>query len=136
MRSRDGNGTFLLSISSIIFLTTLSLSANEYLISYRYLVKDLTLYNEALSISKAMTKCNGTPQGSILLDSHDSKDIKEIISKNSIEFTDYMHKLGLHLEHKDVTINAQYSSTTILTLKTTCFKVDVNENFAKIAPLR
>ena len=64
------------------------------------------------------------------------KNIKNIISTNSQEFLDYVHKLGLHVEHKDLTINAQNSSTTVLTLKTTCFKVDFNENFAKIAPLK
>ena len=47
-----------------------------------------------------------------------------------------MHKLGLNVEHKDV--NNKLSNThlvTILTLKTTCFKVDFNDNFVKISPL-
>jgi hypothetical protein len=136
MRSRDGNRTLLLSICTIIFFNPLLLSASEYLISYRYVVKDAILYNETLSIAKAMKKCLGTPQKSIILKNKNSKDLKELISKNEDEFIDFIHKIGLDVEYNSITQNMQNSSTTILTLKTTCFKVEFNENFAKIAPLK
>ena len=136
MRSRDGNHSFLLSICSVIFFNSLVLSASEYLISYRYVVKDATLYNEALSISKSMQKCNGTPQNALILPTESDTNLKTVLAKNSEEFIDYIHKLNLHVEHSDVTINAQYKSTTILTLKTTCFEVDFNDNFVKISPLK
>ena len=136
MRSRDGNRTFLRRLFSLILLSSLALNAGEYLISYRYIVKDAILYNETLLISKSMQKCIGTPQNSLLLESDGSTDLKTIISKHKEEFISFMHKLGLHLEHKEKNINYQNSFTTILTLKTTCFKVGFNDNFAKISSLK
>jgi UDP-N-acetylglucosamine enolpyruvyl transferase len=83
-----------------------------------------------------MQKCIGTPQNSLLLESDNSVDLKTIISKHKDKFISFLHKLGLHVEHKEKNINYQNSSTTILTLKTTCFKVDFNDNFVKISPLK
>lgn len=136
MRSRNGNYRFSLSVYPIIFFSSLALNASEYLISYRYVVKDAVLHNESLYISQTMKKCYGTPQNAIEFASYNSTNLKEILSKNSQEFIDYMHKLGIQVEHKDITRNARSQSTTILTLKTTCFKVEFNDNFAKIAPLK
>ncbi|MFA6191374.1 MAG: hypothetical protein WC665_03390 [Sulfurimonas sp.] len=136
MRSRNGNRSISLSICSIILFSSLALNAGEYLISYRYVVKDAILYNEVLSVAKAMKKCDGIPQTAIELETNGSSDLKKIISENSDEFIDYIHKLGMQVNHSDITLNAQYKSTTILTLKTTCFKVDFNDNFARIFPLK
>ncbi|MCX6076561.1 MAG: hypothetical protein NTW78_06690 [Campylobacterales bacterium] len=136
MRSRNGNRSISLSICSIIFFSSLALNAGEYLISYRYVVKDAILYNESLSVAKAMKKCDGIQQTALELETNSSSDLKKIIIENSDEFIDYIHKLGMQVKHNDITTNAQYKSTTILTLKTTCFKVDFNDNFAKIIPLK
>ncbi len=136
MRNRDGNLNFSLSICSVVFLLLSTLKADEYLISYRYVVKDATLYNETLNIAKAMKKCVGKPQKELILEKHNEDDLKKIISANSLEFIDYLQKLGFHIKHEEVTKNFINKSTTILTLKTTCFKVDFNDNFAKIAPLK
>lgn len=136
MRSRDGNRTFSLRLCSVILFNSLALNASEFLISYSYTVKDATLHNESLLISKAMKKCSGTEQKSIILENNGNKDLKKIISNNNEEFINYIHKLGLHIEHNEKTKNYQHSSSTTLTLKTTCFKVDFNDNFARIAPLK
>ncbi len=136
MRSRDGNRYFSLRLCSVILLNSLALNASEYLISYSYTVKDTLLYNESLQISKAMQKCSGKEQSSIVLENSGIKNLKKIISNNREEFIEYIHKLGLHVEHNDKTKNFRYASTTKLTLKTTCFKVDFNDNFARIAPLK
>lgn len=138
MRSRDGNSNFSLSIpiGFLLLLFSLALNASEYLISYRYIVKDAALYNETLEISKTMQKCKGKPYQSIIFETRDDKNLKKIIEKNHIEFTEYIHHIGLNVEHQDATINYKYSSTTMLTLKTTCFKVDFNDNFVRISPLK
>ena len=138
MRSRDGNHDFSLSIQVglLLILSSLALNASEYLISYRYLVKDASLYNETLTIAKTMKKCSGKPYSSLILETRDDKNLNKIISSQNEIFIDYMHKLGLHVQHKETTLNFQYSSITILTLKTTCFKVDFNDNFVKISPLK
>jgi len=136
MRSRDGNHSFTLAICSVTLFSSLALQASEYLISYRYLIKDATLFNETFYISKAMQKCQGTPSKPIYLDNPKHQNLKDLLSAYDSEFIEYIHKLGLHVEHKDITTNFKNSSTTVLTLKTTCFKVDFNENFAIIAPLK
>lgn len=135
MRGRDGNNALLLRFCATLISFSFVLSANEYLISYRYVVKDMVLFNETLLISKAMTKCKGEPKEALVLESKDN-DFKKLVSKNSAEFIDFIHKVGLHTEHKEVTVNSRNSSTTIMTLKTTCFKVDFNDNFVTIAPLK
>lgn len=136
MRSRDGNYNLALRLCSIIFLSSFALNASEYLISYRYIVKDAVIYNENLQIAKAMTKCDGEPYKELILENSSNGNIKKIISQNLDQFYDYIHKLGLHLKHEEETVNLQNKSTTTLTLKTTCFKVDFNDNFARIAPLK
>ncbi|MBL0709061.1 MAG: hypothetical protein JJW00_08440 [Sulfurimonas sp.] len=100
------------------------------------MVRDAILYNEKLSISASMKKCQGKPYNPLILPSYGDDNIQLTIEKNFETFLDYIYKLGLDVRHSSLTKNAQNSSTTILTLKTTCFKVDINENFAKIAPLK
>ena len=136
MRSRDGDHFITLRFCTIILLSSLALHAGEFLISYRYVIKDATLFNETLLISRSMHKCSGEQQKALILESNGEKNLQAIISKNREHFIQYLHKLGLNLTHQEQTRNYQNSSTTILTLKTTCFKVDFNDNFAKIVPLK
>lgn len=138
MRSRDGDHSILRTICAIIIFNSLSsfLYAGEYLISYRYVVKNAILYNEHLDISPAMQKCSGTEQTSIILDPQDSEDLTTVIEQNKEEFVSYLHKLGLQVKHSEKTKNFQNTSTTVLTLKTTCFKVDFNDNSVKITLLK
>ena len=83
-----------------------------------------------------MQKCEGKTYNPITLENSGHKSLKEVISQNSVKFIDYLHKLGLSVKHEAKTFNNQNTSTTVLTLKTKCFKVDFNENFAKLEPLK
>ena len=136
MRSRDGNCYCSLAICSVIFFNSFALYANEYLISYRYIVKDAILFNESLQISHAMKKCSGKPTSSIELRVLKSDKLSDIIDNNSEKFINYLHKIGLDLEFKSTTSKYEYSAVSIHTLKTTCFKVDFNDNFARLSPLK
>lgn len=138
MRSRDGNSYFSFSVpvTLTLLLSSFALHADEYLISYRYLVKDATLYNEMLQVSKAMQPCSGKPYSTLVLESSDEKNLEKLISTSNEFFINYIHKLGLHVSHQSITQNSANSSVTILTLKTTCFKVDFNDTFVKISPLK
>ncbi|MDQ7044967.1 MAG: hypothetical protein Q9M32_03520 [Sulfurimonas sp.] len=136
MRSRDGNYYRSLAICSLIFFNSFALYADEYLISYRYIVKDAALYNESLQISPAMKPCRGEATSFIELPVLKNETLDGIIQENSQEFIDYLHKIGLNLEYQSTTTNYQQASTAIHTLKTTCFKVDFNDNFVKISPLK
>ena len=112
------------------------LFADEYLISYRYIVKDVLLYNEQFYLSKAMQKCKGSPQESIILSNDNNKSLKKLLSDVDSQFIEYIHKLGLHVKHTSTTKNMQNSTTTIITLRTTCFKVDFNDFFVTLTPLK
>ena len=136
MRSGDGNRSFLLSVCTLILLLSSALLADEYLISYRYVVKDAILFNEQLLISPAMQQCNGKPYKKLILDNADDATLKEILQKNNEKFIAYLHSLGLQVQHREVTTNMQNSSTTVMTLPTTCFKVDFNDNSVTITPLK
>ena len=136
MRSRDGNRYFLLRLCSVALFLSLALNASEFLVSYRYVVKDATIYNETLYISSTMQKCSGKPQKELILENTTDGDFTKLIHKNIEVFYEYIRTIGLHVEHNEKTQNMQNKFTTILTLKTTCFKVDFNDNFAKIAALK
>jgi len=119
-----------------LFLST-AILANEYLISYRYVVKDTIIYNEELDISPAMQPCKGDADKEyLILDTKKSKNLKKIIENNFIEFIDFINKLGLEIKYNSNTNNSINSSTTVVTLHTRCFKVDINEKFVRMAPLK
>lgn len=136
MRSRNGNHSFLYSICSIIFFNSLALNASEFLISYKYVVKDAVLYNETLNISEAMRKCVGVPFKELILSNEGDRNLKNIIIKNQEQFIQFISSMPMYIKSQDKTVNLQNNSTMTLILKTTCFKVDFNDNFVKIAPLK
>jgi len=136
MRSRNGNRSFSFRLYTLIFLPSLALFASEYLISYRYTVKDAQLFNETLQVSHAMQKCTGKLQDSFLLEARKNDSLQNIINNNYSLFIDQIDKIGLDIQHTQMTTKNINTSTTILTLHTTCFKVDFNDNFAKITPLK
>jgi len=82
-----------------------------------------------------MQKCYGHPTNFITLQNYDN-NLKITISKNSEKFIDFVHNLGMEVNHKDKTVNNIYTGTTILTLRTTCFKVDFDKNLARITALK
>ena len=83
-----------------------------------------------------MQKCQGTPYNPIIFETRDDKNLQKILSTNNEKFIEYIHKLGLSVRHAESTRNYINSSTTVLTLRTTCFKVDFNDNFVRISPLK
>ncbi len=136
MRSRDGYYSFILRLCTIILSFSILLDADEYLVSYRYVVKNAILYNESLDISKSMTKCEGIPSQTLILASLNKHNFQKIIDKHKDKFIEYIQKLGINVESRERTTNNQINSTTIVTFKTTCFKVDFNDNFVRISHLK
>jgi len=94
------------------------------------------LYNETLEVSKSMQLCKGKPSEYIIFENVEDEDLNLILEKHNEEFVTFIHKIGLSVEHSEKTNNYQNISTTILTLKTTCFKVDFNDTFVKISALK
>jgi len=138
MRSRDGDQTLLRRYCSlVVFLCFYSSAvADEYLISYRYFVKDATLYNEKLLVAKAMQPCSGTADKTIMLSRNKDENLEQVILKNSERFYRFLHALGVEIEHQEQLYAGMSHSATTLTLRTQCFKVDFNDSFVKISSLK
>jgi len=83
-----------------------------------------------------MKKCHGKPYATLILNPQKENNLKELLVTNKEQFTNFLYKIGLNIKHEEETINSINHSYTVLTLKTTCFKVDFNDNFVKIAPLK
>jgi hypothetical protein len=113
MRSRDGNRYRSLAICSIIFFNSLVLNASEYLVSYRYVVKNATIFNESLQISRAMKPCEGNPSSFIELPILKDDNLDMIIRENSLEFINFLHKIGLDLKYKSATTNSNVAQVFI-----------------------
>jgi len=136
MRSRDGNNSFTLRFCTIILLFSFTLHAEEYLVSYKYIVKNSILFNEHLDISKSMQKCQGTPSKTLILPAIKEQNFQKLISLHRERFLDYIQRLGVDIRSRATTYNNQISATIVTTLKTTCFKVDFNDTFVKITALQ
>jgi len=83
-----------------------------------------------------MQPCKGKPTSFIELPILEDDNLHVVIKENALEFIDFLHDIGLDLTYQSVVANAIHTSTAIHTLKTTCFKVDFNDNFARISPLK
>lgn len=136
MRSRDGNSHLLFRFCLISISSSLAIFASEYLVSYRYTIKDAVFFNETLEVSKAMKKCHGEPSLEYIEFLDTKESLKNLIIKNQDKFLEFAQLLSLHVNYSDETSNFQNSSLITLTLKTTCFKVDFNDNIVRIAPLK
>lgn len=139
MRSRNGNNPFTRAIYATLIFAFTSLEAEQYLISYRYASKNAVLSNESFHVSRAMTPCGRKIDKSIktiTLPFADDQNLKNILLENFEVFFEYIQTLGLHINHKDNTLNHQSDSFTIITLKTTCFKVDFNDSLVTMQALK
>jgi hypothetical protein len=96
------------------------------------------LLNESLDVSKTMTPCKGELLGNslLLIPQDNSKNLEKTLLQNSDQFFSYINTLGLHVRNFEQVLNGIDSSLTTITLRPTCFTVEFNENFVKIAPFK
>ncbi len=136
MRSTNGSGTTLFRLSIIIFFAC-SLFSEEYYISYRSIVAESTLYKEEFFVSKAMQQCKGELQRtSLVLGYQDDQNLKDVLVSNFDDFFDYLQKIGLTINAKTATNSTKISDKIALTFRSTCFKVDFNDNFVTITAIK
>ena len=135
MRSRDGDSPYLFTIYALVVSTTLS--ASSYYISYSSLVRNATLVNDELLISKAMRPCSGKPlyrPYRLILESE--SDFIEVLESKREDFLEYLSHVALHVRGRSGSINATIDDEIELRFKPTCFKVDFNDGLAKITPMK
>jgi hypothetical protein len=122
-------------------LFTLSLEGSEeYFISYRYHVKNAKLFNESFFVSKAMKPCSQIPYKAPTLTLESDNTVKNsfasFLKKNKEKLLSYLQKLSVSVTNNEHINNNHIESLTTVTFKTQCFKVDFNENFVMITPLK
>ena len=80
-------------------------------------------------------ECEGRAWTPLVLEGKKSRNLKQILQENYEQFLHYIQKLGLEIENHGKTTNFQNSSTIVLTMKTTCFKVDFNDKLVTISAI-
>jgi hypothetical protein len=83
-----------------------------------------------------MQPCQGKPYPELTLEKEPNQSLQDILTPQNELFFHYIAQLGLEVNFAQETTNAQATSTTIITLRTTCFKVDFNDYFVKISALK
>ena len=134
MRSRDGDHSFLFTVSLILFSTLLS--AEEYIISYRAVVKNSMLYSEKLSVTKTMKPCKGKPEHSFTIFDNNTKNLNTFLHKNINDFVENITPFYLELHASQTTTNMINKNLTTLELEPTCFEVEINDNFVTLTRLK
>jgi hypothetical protein len=136
MRSRDANHTSLFRFCAIIIsLFSSALFADDYLISYRYSVKDSELFYEKATFTRSMQPCETTKISPIYIKNPKHKPLEELLFEPDGTFFRLMSRLGLEVVNNEETNGFIHHSLTLVTFKTRCFKVDVNEKFVIISAL-
>jgi len=136
MRSFYGDCSYSFSIKLLILFLSSVLCADEYLISYRYLVHDTIVTQQEFLISHAMTSCSGIPEKSIIFTSHKNESIKQTILRHHEEFIEYLEKLGIYIRSQSQTTQMQYNSFIEITFKTHCFQIENKNNSIHITYLK
>lgn len=134
MRSRNGHRPLPLAICAVIL--SQYLWADEYIISYRAVIRNAVMVSESLNISRSMQKCRGIPASSVLLDTNGSTNLHKILSDQFEEFFSLMQQEALHINHHEKNINTANAGHTVFTMPPQCFTVDINEDFARISALK
>lgn len=107
-----------------------------YHIGYQAVVKDAILVNETLSVSQAMTPCEGSAVSYLKLDSSKTHNIHDLLKAHNETFYEYLRHHALHVRHREELMNQQSRSLTTLTFPTQCFAVEFKANLAKIALIK
>ncbi len=83
-----------------------------------------------------MTSCEKKPFMQPLKLTNQNNNLKKTIEKEKENFVNYLSKIGMEVKNKSKNTALVNSSFTTITFKTMCFKVDFNDNFVKIQPLK
>lgn len=114
-----------------------SLFAEQYIISYSSAVRNSILLNEKISVSKAMTECEGVVVGdSISLKHKKNNSLRTTIRENRTTFDTFVQKLPFSIRSYETIDISHINSLLILKMPPSCFTVNFNEDFVTIAPIK
>ncbi len=67
---------------------------------------------------------------------YESKSLRLILLHNYDDFFSYIMKMGLSVTSHEKVVKNHSSSSIEVTLPTTCFKVEFNDSFVTISPIK
>lgn len=94
------------------------------------------LFNEQLSISRAMSPCAGTAADTLELERASEQSLDSVIREHHDAFFGFAQRHALHVRHFGENRENRHHSRTVVTLPPRCFTVDFNEDFVKITALK
>jgi len=105
----------------------------QYIISYRGVVKENRLYNEQFNVAKAMVPKHYTAYRELLtLPYREGESIPALIRKNQDLVTEELFKQGVLMNDALTTGKYSLDSKTVITLPPTYITVTIKEDFATI----
>jgi hypothetical protein len=83
-----------------------------------------------------MQKCQGIIQPSIIIQNPKNLTLQKLLISQETKFYHYTQQIGLKVQDNLEQKNKKFQTKTSIIFTTKCFKVDVNENFVKIAYIK
>lgn len=135
MRSRNGNRPFLFTYLTVI--TTLAFGADHYYIGYRLTAKNTQPINETLSVSKAMQPCHpAKPSESITLKRFNNEKLQTLLNREQTAFLEFASFNELRVKSNDNFSVTNPQTLNSLTLPTSCYAVEFNDESVTITALK
>lgn len=120
-----------------LFITIFLHGEEQYILSYRGVVKENRLYTEQFNVSKAMRyKKNENSIPLVTLDYKKEKNIVAFLKTNQDIITQELFKQGILMN--DALNKSTYSldSKTVITMPPTYITVSINEDFVNIRVIK
>jgi len=135
MRSRTRNRYLLRTV--LILISTSTLLGDDYYIGYRFSSKNSEAVYERLSVSKAMTPCNGFKTNHfILFTRQPSEQLEATLRHHEEEFFTFASQQAIAIQSHQRVDTKMYNAIDTLTLPTYCYAVEFNDESAKITLLK
>ncbi|MDD5716667.1 MAG: hypothetical protein PHW64_02605 [Sulfuricurvum sp.] len=134
MRSRNGNRPFLLK--SIGIISTFAFGADNYYIGYRLTAHNSQVFNETLSISKAMQPCSSQPLSSITFDRLQNESLKKVLLREETRFLQFSASQEISIKSNETITPSTMNSQQTLTLPTKCYEVEFNDRSVTITLMK
>lgn len=109
----------------------------QFIISYRGVVKENKLYSEQFNLSKAMKlKDSWDSQFLITLDYEENEDLILLLKKNQDLLTEELFKQGIMINDSAISSSYSVDIKTVLVLPPTYITVSINEDFVNIRVIK
>ncbi len=135
VRSRNGNFPLLLTSVGLTF--SLSLSAEDYYIGYRFSTQNVIPVHETLLVSKAMRPCSISDASALTLtkNRHD-EPLRSLLQRNLSAWIEFTASHPLRIKNNEAWHDSHPRLHTSLVIPTRCYAVEFNNESVTITPTK